>query len=68
MILFISAYVIVRYVKKYFGQTISLCNMRMNGHRDKFTATKYKKSALAAHLYEDHIEHFEYNTQMFNIG
>ena len=52
----------------YFGQTISLCSMRMNGHRDKFTSNKYKKSALAFHLYEDHIEHFEGNTQMFNVA
>ena len=52
----------------YFGQTISHCSMRMNGHRAKFTTKKYKQSALSFHMYQDHLEHFEYSTQMFNCA
>ena len=32
-------------------------HIRINGHRDKFTMEKFDKSALAMHIYTDHMDH-----------
>ena len=38
----------------YFGKSLNKEHVRMNGHRDKFHADKFNKSALAFHIFKDH--------------
>ena len=41
----------------YFGKTMNEEHIRTNGHRDKFSIEKFDKSALAMHIYTDHMDH-----------
>ena len=50
----------------YFGQTFQVFRRRMNGHRDKFTANDYEKSALATHTFEVHGDNL--NMSNFEFG
>ena len=52
----------------YFGQTINSLMSRNNGHRDKFSLSKYDKSALSIHIHEKHIDHFGDKLKNYNFG
>ena len=52
----------------YFGQTQTKFHVRMNGHRNSFNVTKYSQSALANHIYHDHIEYFDDKLKCYNFG
>ena len=40
----------------YFGKSINEEHVRMNGHRDKFDYDKFHRSALATHIFVDHLD------------
>ena len=52
----------------YVGQTANSCQMRANGHRGKFNAKTYTKSALSLHIYKDHPEYTDRKLNNFSMG
>ena len=52
----------------YFGQTINSLMSRNNGHRDKFALSKYDKSALSLHVFENHFDQFGHKLNNFDFG
>ena len=42
----------------YIGQCQPPLHKRVNGHRSNFTESKFKDSALSAHIYLDHPQNF----------
>ena len=52
----------------YFGQTVSKCRTRLNGHREKFKISKYDESALSNHTYEMHVENFNEKLLNYDFG
>ena len=53
---------------RYTGQTVNSCQKRANGHRASFTEKNLKKSALAFHIYNDHLEHKNKKLNNYSLG
>ena len=56
--------------KHYWGRTMEELHTRMNGHRGNFKMknSEYKKSALAMHIYEEHVIYFGDKLNNFKLG
>jgi len=54
----------------YFGQTENSIQVRNRGHRSAFKLTnnEYEKSALSAHIYEQHSEYFDRGLANFDFA
>ena len=53
----------------YFGRTMDKLHERVNGHRTHFKTKnlEYMKSALALHVFENHLDLFSENLENFHL-
>ena len=52
----------------YIGQTTNSGKTRANGHRACFSPSKYQKSALSYHIYNDHPQHTSKKLSNYSMG
>ena len=52
----------------YFGRSMNRANIRVSGHRACFKPNKLKDSAMATHIFKDHIEELSEGLNNFNFG